>query len=60
MSGTPGYMAPEQTRGEPVSAASDCVVSRAYHLRIAYREASGKPVTIILEVFTADRAVRRG
>jgi serine/threonine-protein kinase len=51
ISGTPGYMAPEQTRGEPVSAASDVFVLGL----ITYELLMGKPAVTgnnILEVFT--------
>jgi alkyl hydroperoxide reductase subunit AhpC len=50
ISGTPGYMAPEQTRGEPISAASDVFVLGL----IIYELLTGKPAVTgnnILEVF---------
>jgi alkyl hydroperoxide reductase subunit AhpC len=50
LSGTPAYMAPEQTRGEPVSAASDVFVLGL----ILFELLRGKPAitgTNILEVF---------
>jgi serine/threonine-protein kinase len=50
ISGTPGYMAPEQTRGEPASAASDVFVLGL----IIYELLTGKPAVTgrnIVEVF---------
>ena len=50
LSGTPGYMAPEQTRGESASAASDVFVLGL----ITYELITGKPAITgnnILEVF---------
>jgi eukaryotic-like serine/threonine-protein kinase len=50
ISGTPGYMAPEQTRGEPASAASDVFVLGL----IIYELLMGKPAVTgnnILDVF---------